>query len=192
MAGRPRRTAMVNALHKLTREYFEDDAHTPLDYAIAWQERGRTLVNLAKHITEQINGGPDLKPGQFEVTRHMLASYLDEIGGEGTAAKLAQARKNGAHGLVEEGLQTLDDGSDDRDVTNANERRLQGRERLAAVWNREFAKQGNSTNVMISFAAQHADALDAFRLRHVTATATISPSADGAAEVEQTNEPEGA
>jgi hypothetical protein len=101
--AKPRREAMVRTLLRLTREYFEDDQHTPLDYAIAWQERGRTLVNLAKHVTETINGGPELKPGQFEVSRHMLAKYLEEIGGETTLAKLANARRSGAHGLVEEG-----------------------------------------------------------------------------------------
>jgi hypothetical protein len=173
---------MITALHALTREYFEDDAHTPLDYSVAWIERGRTLVDLAKHITTSINGGDQLKPGQFEITRHMLASYLDEIGGEGTSTRLQQARRNGAHGMVEEGLQTLEDGSDDRDVTNHNERALLGRERLAAIWNKEFAKQGNNTSVFLSFGQMH---LDALRSRTVTATATISQSAEGAEPTEQ-------
>lgn len=185
--AKPRREAMVRTLLRLTREYFEDDQHTPLDYAIAWQERGRTLVNLAKHVTETINGGPELKPGQFEVSRHMLSKYLEEIGGETTLAKLSNARRSGAHGLVEEGLQTLDDGSDDRDVTAANERRLQGRERLAAVWNKEFAKQGNNTNVLVSFGQMH---LDALRTRQQPAVATISATAEGAEPVDVTPERE--
>lgn len=173
--AKPRRTAMVNALHAMTREYFEDDQHTPLDFAIAWIERGRTLVALATHITTTINGGTTLKPGQFEISRHMLSSYLDEIGGDGTTAKLTQARRSGAHGLVEEGVQTLDDGSEDRDVTNANVRRLEARERLAAVWSKEFAKAGNNTNIMLSFGQLH---LDALRSRTLPATATIIEAAD--------------
>lgn len=179
--AKPRRTAMINTLLKLTRDYFEDDQHTALDYAIAWTERGRTLVNLAKHVTETINGGPDLKPGQFEITRHMLSTYLVEIGGDKALDKIANARRAGAHGMVEEGIQTLDDGSDDRDVTAANERRLQGRERLAAVWNKEFAKQGNATNVFLSFGQMH---LDALRQRTISAQATISETAEGAEAVD--------
>lgn len=180
---------MVNAMLKLTREYFEDDQHNALDYAVAWIERGRTLVALAAAITKAINGDGPMKPGQFEISRHMLSSYLDEIGGEGTSARLTAARRAGAHGLVEEGIQTLDDASDDRDVINANVRRLEARERIASVWNKEFAKAGNQTNVMLSFGQLH---LDALRSRAVTATATISPSAEGAQLVDAVEEPEAA
>lgn len=185
--AKPRRTAMITALHKLTRDYFEDESHTALDYTVAWIERGRTLVDLAKHITTAINGSPELKAGQFEISRHMLHSYLDDIGGEGTAVKLSNARRAGAHGLVEEGLQTLDDGDDERDVVNANVRRLEGRERLAAIWNKDFAKQGNRTDVMISFGQQH---LNALRQRTLTATATIVATAEGAELVDQSSEPQ--
>ena len=186
--AKPRRDAMIRTLQRLTRDYFEDDQHTPLDYAVAWTERGRTLAALSVFVTEQVHGlesGAPLKAGQFEVTRHMITSYLDEIGGEGTATKLTAARRRGAHGLVEDGLQTLDTSPDDRDTINANERRMQGRERLAAVWNKEFAKQGKDTNVFLSFGQMH---LDALRSR---ATAVISPTAEGAQAVDQSDEPTG-
>lgn len=182
--AKPRREAMVRTLLKLTREYFEDDSHNALDYAVAWTERGRTLTALAAHVTEQVHGlkaGQPLKQGQFEITRHMVSSFLDEIGGEGTATRLTNARRSGAHGMVEEGVQTLDTSSDDRDTINANERRLTARERLAAVWNKEFAKQGNNTNVLVSFGQMH---LDALRTRQQPAVATISPTAEGAEPVE--------
>ena len=186
--AKPRRDAMIRTLQRLTREFFEDDQHTPLDYALAWTERGKTLVNLSQFVTAQVNGtelgAPLNKPGQFEVTRFMISKYLDEIGGEGTGAKLAAARRAGAHGLVEEGLQALDDSPDERDAVNANERRMQGRERLAAVWNKEFAKQGNATNVFLSFGQMHLDAL-----RQRTASATISPTAEGAIAVDAVIEP---
>lgn len=185
--AKPRRTAMITKLQQLTREYFEDESHTPLDFAVAWTERGRTLTALAAHITQLINGGPEIKAGQFEVTRNMVSTYLDEIGGEGAASKLVAARRNGAHGMVEEGLQELDTSSDDRDAINANVRRMEGRERLAAIWNKEFAKAGNQTNVMLTFGQQH---LDALRRRVVTATATISEPAEDAQPVDVTSEPE--
>lgn len=186
--GKPRRTAMVNTLQALTRDYFEDDAHSPLDYAIAWTQRGRTIVNLAQHITHTFNGGPELKPGQFEITRDMLMTYLKELGGDDVQAKLVAARREGAHGMVEEGVQTLDDGSDERDTSNANVRRLEARERLAAVWNKaEFAKAGGNTNVFLSFGQMH---LDALRSRALPASATISQSSDGAQPVESELEPE--
>lgn len=187
--AKPRRTAMISTLQRLTRDYFEDDQHTPLDYAVAWVERGRTLVALAQSVTASINQsepGAPLKQGQFEITRHMLSKYLDEIGGDGTSSKLANARRVGAHGLVEEGIQQLDDGADERDTVNANVRRLEGRERLAAVWNKEFAKAGNQTNVMLSFGQMH---LDALRSRTLPATATISPTAEGAQPVDVEAEP---
>lgn len=179
--GRPRRTAMVNTLQALTRDYFEDDAHTPLDYAIAWTSRGRTMINLVQHINVAINGSTEIKPGQFEISRDMLMTYLKELGGPDVQARLVVARREGAHGMVEEGLQTLDDGEDERDVTNANVRKLEARERIAAVWNKEFAKAGNNTSVFLSFGQLH---LDALRSRTVIATATISPSAEGAQPVE--------
>lgn len=187
--GRPRRAAMVNTLQLLTRDYFEDDAHTPLDYAIAWTQRGRTIVNLAQHITHTFNGGPELKAGQFEITRDMLMTYLKEIGGDDVQSKLVAARREGAHGMVEEGVQSLDDSDEDRDVTNANVRRLEARERLAAIWNKEFAKAGNNTSVFLSFGQLH---LDALRSRAVTATATIAPTSEDAEPVDQVDEPNAA
>jgi hypothetical protein len=190
MAGRPRRTAMVTKLQQLTRDYFEDETHTPLDFAVAWTERGRTLTALAAYVTEQIHGlasGAPLKPGQFDISRHMITSYLDEVGGEGTSVRLTSARRSGAHGMVEEGVQTLDTSRDDRDTINANERRLTARERLAAVWNKEFAKAGNNTNVLVSFGQMH---LDALRTRQQPAVATISPTAEGAEPVDVTPERE--
>jgi hypothetical protein len=82
--------------------------------------------------------------------------------------------------MVEDGLQTLDDGSDDRDVANANKLRLEARERLAASWNRaDFARNAGGVQVNVSFATQH---LNALRLR--TVTAQIAATAEGAVEVE--------
>ena len=166
---------MIAELQKRTREYFEDDTHTAFDYALEWVERGRTLTALAQSVTMSVNGyDPDgplvMKAGLLEVSRPMIDKYLREIAGDQRVSDaFSRARKTGAHGLVEDGLATLDNGSDERDTANANRLRLEARERLAAAWNREdFAKAGNTTNVMLSFGALHLDAL-----RHVAASARL-------------------
>ena len=175
---------MIAELQRRTADYFEDAEHTAMDYLVAWIERGRTLTALAQSLTESIYGEP--KDGSPEVTRHMLDRYAREIvGDDRAAALLSTARKTGAHGIIEDGIQTLDDGSDDRDTVNANNVRLAARERLAAAWNREdFAKAGG-TNVLISFAGLH---LEALRQRSITATATIAPEAEDAELVEDSDQ----
>jgi len=192
--AKPRKTAMVTELLRRTSEYFEDAQHTPADYVQAWIEEGRSLVALAVSLTESIHnlepGQLPNKPGQFSVTRNMIDRYIREIVGDEQAVAIYSAsRKVGAHGMVEHGVQKLDeDKGFDRDQTNARVRQLEARERLAAVWNREYAKSQNQTNVSISFASMH---LDALRQRRLTATATISPTAEGAQPVDTEVESDG-
>lgn len=190
--ARPRRNAMIAELERRTREYFEDQDHTPLDYVAAWTERGRTLTALAQSVTEAVNGSKDLKPGQFEISRHQIDQYLRELaGGAQVTELLKQARKAGAHGLVEEGIQALDNGSDERDTANANRLRLEARERLAAVWDREsFAKSGNNVNVSLSFASLHLAALQHAAPERVTARLADAQSDERTADdVEIVSEP---
>jgi hypothetical protein len=109
---------MIANLEKRTREYFEDEDHTPFDYAVEWIARGRTLVALAASISKDLNGGKDI--GAIEISRSMLDKYLREGRDKADADRLLKsARKDGSHGLIEEGIQTLDDSSDDRDEINA-------------------------------------------------------------------------
>jgi hypothetical protein len=165
---------MIANLEKRTREYFEDEDHTPFDYAVEWIARGRTLVALAASISKDLNGGKDI--GAIEISRSMLDKYLREGRDKADADRLLKsARKDGSHGLIEEGIQTLDDSSDDRDEINANNTRLSARERLAAVWNREEFAKNAGVQVNVSFASQH---LNALRQRQVTASATISEQAE--------------
>lgn len=182
MAGRPRRTAMIAELTRRTLSYFEDESHNAFDYVLAWTHEGYTMTALAADITKGLNGGNMLGP--MQITRNMLMTYMRElVGVERVDNELRGARREGAHGLVESGIQTLDSGSNERDAANANKLRLEARERLAATWNRaEFARNAG-VQVNVSFASQH---LNALRKRNVTAQ--IAATAEGAEPVEQEDE----
>lgn len=163
MAGRPLRNMMIDELEKRTEELFdgEEGSYTPFDYVTAWIENGRTLTALCYSISDVLNKGNELGP--FQISRSMLTRYLDSISGESAVERLEKARLTGAHAMVESGLQTLDTSSDDRDSINAADKRLQARERLAALWNRAEFAQKAGLNIAVNIGQLHLDALRAPR-----------------------------
>lgn len=151
MAGRPLRNAMIDALRQRASEWFGDDLHTALDYAVEWVENGRTLQHMIYDLTRAIDegtheGGYELPTPTPMLSRTMLMNYLESLDpASGTVAiRLSRARSIGAHAMVEQGNVALDADDAhklDRDTLNVLDRRLAAKERLAAAWNRnDFGK----------------------------------------------------
>lgn len=165
MAGRPLRNAMIDVLRKRTAEWFGDDLHTALDYAVEWIENGRTIQQLIYDMVRDLDadktyGLPTPTP---MLSRTMLMHYLDSLSPEsGTVAnRLLRARSIGAHAMVEAGNVALDATPADkldRDTLNVLDRRLAAKERLAAAWNRnDFGKA--APVVSLNFGDLHLAAL---------------------------------
>lgn len=166
MAGRPLRNAMIDVLRKRTAEWFGDDLHTALDYAVEWIENGRTIQQMIWEMVRDLDeGNYGLPKPTPMLSRTMLLHYLDTLSPEsGTVAqRLLRARSIGAHAMVEAGNVALDanDASKvDRDTLNVLDRRLAAKERLAAAWNRnDFGKA--APVVSLNFGDLHLAALQA-------------------------------
>lgn len=167
MAGRPLRNAMIDVLRKRTADWFGDNLHTSLDYALEWVENGGTIQHmiyeLARDISEQAEQFNLPKPTPI-LSRSMLTSYLESLDPQSgnVASKLTRARSIGAHAMVERANVALDAppaNKLDRDTLNVLDRRLAAKERLAAAWNRADFGKTAGVSVAINVADLHLAAL---------------------------------
>lgn len=175
---------MIDVLRKRTIEWFGDEEHTALDFAVEWIENGRTLQHLIYELTREIEAGTfDLPKPTPVLSRTMLMHYLDTLApaSNNVANRLLRARSIGAHSMVEDANVALDaDPADklDRDTLNVLDRRLAAKERLAAAWNRTDFGKTAGVSVAVSFGDLHLAAL-----QHHAAIARAEVSAGGEAEV---------
>jgi hypothetical protein len=154
MAGRPRRTAMIQALERRKNEWLEtqeDDTLDVLDYAESWIASGKTLTRLSDEISDEV---------KFEISRDMLKRFLGEGRKAEADKRLAEARNDGAHGMVETAIKIVDDAntSDKEQLAKAKmkaETRLWAAER----WNRKDMGKAPDVSVVINHNTLHLDAL---------------------------------
>jgi hypothetical protein len=159
MAGQPKRRRMIAELEKRTREEMDPGA-THLDYAVRWVASGGTLVDLANSIAKSLDPR-GFKLGTFKIFRGALSDYLDAVFGEDNAQRcLDRARARGAHGLVEN-AQVIADEQDGLlpGAATAARLKMDSRHYLAERWNKADFAQAKGTNVTISMATLHLDAL---------------------------------
>jgi hypothetical protein len=130
----------------------EEADTTPLDYACDWVASGGTLRGLADDIASQV---------QLDITRNMVSVYLrNQPDG---LARLEEARREGAGGLVEEGLDILDAEVESREDAMRNKNRADYRARIAGFWNpSEYGERGKGgTTVNLNLGQLHLTALRA-------------------------------
>lgn len=181
MAGQPRKRAMILDLERRTREHFEDNEHTVLDYVEAWTENGDTLVKLADDIAESAAEGKDLTPAQ--ITRYLNSTF----GEVQVKARLDLARQRGAHMLVERRQEDISSVTDKDDVP-AEKLRNDMSIWLAGKWNRaELGEQRANVQVQVNVGQLH---LDAMRLRNVEEQAKVTADAADVVMIESAAERE--
>lgn len=151
---------MILALEQRTRDYFEDNDHTVLEYVEAWVEDGNTLVKLATEIEEDEADAKD-------ITAAAIARHLRSLFGEvQVKTTLDLARQRGAHMLVERRVEAIADISDKDDVP-AEKLRNDMSTWLAGKWNKvEMGESKAQVNVQLNVAQLHIDAMRQREVQH--------------------------
>lgn len=158
---------MILALEQRTRDYFEDNEHTVLQYVEAWTENGATLVSLAAEIAEDERDAADLEPAQ-------LTRYLHSVFGEvQVKTTLDLARQRGAHMLVERRQDAIADVTD-KDRVPAEKLRNDMAQWLAGKWNKvEMGESKATVSVQLNVAQLHIDAMRQREVQPIIAEARV-------------------
>lgn len=155
MAGRPKRRAMIAELERLARE---DEQESVLAFVLEWTKSGRTMLQLAEKISEGI---------ESEVMRGTLDTYVRTLAPDATE-QLRDARKIGAHGMLEESIDVTDKAGD-KDQAAVARGKASSRQWAAERWNREEMGQPKpGAGLTININTLHLDALRARVIEEVT------------------------
>ena len=159
MAGRPKTKAMVKELERRTRELFpEDENATHLDYAEHYVANGGTLVSLALSVASATG---------THVMRESLRRYIHKM--DGAEGRLGQARIHSSHAMVEESMAILDDDDIKRDDVPRAKMRVDGKLKVAQMFNRAEFGENKSTQINVSLGSLHLAALRAREMPQITA-----------------------
>lgn len=152
---------MVAELARRTAE-MDSLGATALDYAVDWIESGKTLRRLTEEMSDKTG---------HEFSRASVGRYLESLAPD-AARRLETARRAGAHALVDDALEIVDatEGEESREAIASAKLRADQRTWTAERWNRDDLGQRQTTQVNVTIAALHIDALR----RRATATATIA------------------
>lgn len=116
---------MIAELERRTREEFEDDPDaTHLDYVVGWVESGGTIVGLLEEM------------GDGMYRRAMLMKYLEAQYGAEVTRRMNDARVEGAHAMVEDAAEIVDNARADKDSIALAKLRSDSKNFLASRWNR--------------------------------------------------------
>lgn len=169
MAGRRRfNEAKDWLLREAARQDFE-----PLEFIEEYIGNGGNLTKLAERITQETN---------TPVSRNVLHKVIVSLDPE-AETRLEEARKLGAHSLVEKQQKALDDLGLDKDEISRENLRVRNTQWLAGVMNRRAFGAQPAANVHLSFGGIHLDVLrrlsaeDAKKLAHVPDSPAL-PSGD--------------
>jgi hypothetical protein len=175
MAGRPKHKALFTQLELRTRDRFEDETSTHLDYVCEWVSSGKTLTVLAEEITTAGQVG--------EIDTGMLRRYLLRNWPADTDPRLNKARRAGAHTMVEEARKLIDDTSDGATRDQLQRAKLRGDVRMwtAERWNKEELGKAPDIALTINHNTLHLDALRQRAVARVTPVKETVSVASGAA-----------
>lgn len=176
MAGRPKRKAMVAELERLTRAEFGEEPATHLDFVVEWTESGRMINELLDLLS--VAAGDEVK-------RSMLMRYLNDTF-DGAERRVADARVEGAHALVEDAFEVLEDVGADKDQVARAKAQAEMRQWLAGKWNRgAYGEPKAGVNVQLNLGSAFLDSLrrqaQSSRLSATPARAFSSVGAEGSA-----------
>lgn len=156
---------MILELEQLTRDYFEDDQHSHLDYAVAQIESGVPIAGIARNLAEKTG---------LDIQRHVLSRYLHDLSPD-AAQRIAEARPIMAHAMAEDALTIVDEHVSDKLDIARNALRARTREGLAKMFNPEF-QQNKQQGVTLNIGTLHLNALKAVNLMNSMNSADDSAS----------------
>lgn len=141
---------MLAELERRTRDTFEDDTSTHMDYVDQWLASGQTLAALAQALADKTG---------FDIMRESVARYLRDAFGQDVSGRQAIARARGAHALVDATLSIADERVLTNDDNGRNRNRIAARQWAAERWNKDELAQQRGPIVAISVGSMHLDAL---------------------------------
>jgi hypothetical protein len=171
MAGKPLRRAMIAELERRTREEFNDEQEaTHLDYVVRWVESGGTVIGLLKDMNQGVQRG-------------MLMDYLEKQYGAEVSRRMSEARIEGAHAMVEDGAEIVDNARADKDSIALAKLRADTKAWIAGRWNRQaYGEPKQGAQVQINIGSAFLDSLrrraESTRLDAQRARAFTSDSAE--------------
>lgn len=174
MAGRQKPKRIVALLDRLADEELDLDAPNALDYVCAWLADGKTVQQLADHLSNLAN-----EP----VHRSWLTPVLQALAPD-ASQRMNDARRSSAHALVEDAQAIADAAAVEPTREGVSAAKLQADLRTwrAAKYDRETFGEKATHAVTLSFSQLHIDAL---RRRNaqptaLSATATLAlPNGSG-------------
>lgn len=135
----------------------EGRAPTPVDYAVWWIEGGKTILQLAQAVSEDLG---------FEVPRQAVSRILNESEGPEGARRIATARVAGSHSVAESTLTTVDSSGRTREDIQHARLKADAQRWLAGAWNRDEYGTSSKAQVTVNITSGSA-LLDMIRVREV-------------------------
>lgn len=160
MAGRQRRREMIHQLERRLAEWVEtqpeDQTFDVADFACSWVASGNTMTQLADEISASMG---------FDISRDMVMRYLNE-GRPDLSRRLEKARRDGAHGMVDQAIKTADNAStfSKEDLQKAKQQ-TDVRLWVAERWNKKELGRAPDTVITVNNNTLHLDALRARQLQ---------------------------
>jgi len=168
MAGRQKPKRIVTLLGRLAEEELDLDSPNALDYAVAWLADGKTVQQLADHLTK-LAGEP--------VHRGWLTPVLLKLA-PNAEQQMNDARRRSSHALVEDAQAIVDTAAAEptREGIAAAKVQADIRTWRAARYDRETFGDKATHAVEISLGDLHLDALRqrAARQQEIQAKATLA------------------
>jgi len=151
MAGRQKPKRIVTLLGRLAEEELDLDSPNALDYAVAWLADGKTVQQLADHLTK-LAGEP--------VHRGWLTPVLLKLA-PNAEQQMNDARRRSSHALVEDAQAIVDTAAAEptREGIAAAKVQADIRTWRAARYNRETFGDKATHSVEINLGQLHLDAL---------------------------------
>lgn len=170
---------MIAELERRTREEFDNDEATHLDYVVQWVEGGGTVVGLLAAMDQ-------------DVKRGMLMKYLEQQYGAEVSRRLSEARVEGAHALVEDAAEIVEEARADKDSIALAKLRADTKTWIAGRWNRQaYGEPKQGVQLQINMGSAFLEALrrraEEARVETNRARAFRSDGADSSAHLEGTS-----
>lgn len=176
MAGRPRRRAMIAELTRRCIEEYDGDGERHLDYVAEWVEDGKTILELAKDMSESIPRSDEL--GSIEIkgawiTRHLINQH----GKVAYDQRMKEARTISSYAMLDDARDIADDDTlNDRDKIARAKLRIDQRQWTAERFNKELGTKHVDVNANMNVQSMHLDALRARSIAKAEARALTSES----------------
>lgn len=174
---------MIAEIERRARAHFEDEdlpqdqRASHLDYIVSWVQDGNTVLQLANEIAEDTG---------LKISSQMLGRYIREF--DDGAQRVQEARQQGAHSMVDQAIDIVDNAPADRDAVRKAQAQANVRTWVAERWNRKDLGAPKGPAIQLNINTMH---LDALRRRAAVSSATLLPQLTAGESEDVTYEVEG-